>query len=121
MKKLKSASFLIFLFATIIYSNSEAKVLPIIEGSELLDTLASQNNEVVNMPELTAGIYKHIDFKHMIPYIDKYPLTKKNYNGKWISCHSKIYIPFDSLLYPKPYTYIRFTGQTLSEYYPGNI
>lgn len=83
MKKLLSSSFLIFFLGVIISQNAEAKVLPVIEGSELLDTLASQSNEELQMPALTAGL-----FKHMIHYVDKYPLEKLKYDGKSISYYS---------------------------------
>lgn len=121
MKKFLRVSILIFFLGAIIYPNTEAKVLPIIEGSELLDTLASQNNEEINMPELSAGIYNHADFKHMLLYIDKYPSMKMDYNGKCVSCYSKIDLPFDSFFYLIPNNKIRFTGQILFQYYLENI
>lgn len=83
MKNLPTAALLIFFLGFILASSSYAKVLPIIEGSELLDTLASQSNEELQMPALTAGL-----FKHMIHYVDKYPLEKLKYDGKSISYYS---------------------------------
>jgi hypothetical protein len=109
MKKLLTVSSLLLFLGAISYTNSEAKVLPVIEGSELLDTLASQSNDEINIPELSAGVYNHFDFKHIIPYVDNYPLLKMNYNGKWACCHSKINIPFDSFLYLMPNNKNEFT------------
>jgi hypothetical protein len=110
MKNLPTAALLIFFLGFILASSSYAKVLPIIEGSELLDTLASQSNEEPQMP-----------FKHMIHYVDKYPSEILKYDNKSKSYYSGLIIPFDFFLYPIPKNKIRFTRQTLFLYYLENI
>ena len=98
-----------FFLGFIICSPSNAKVLPIIEGSEILDSLASQNSEEHNMPELNAGIYKYVDFEYMInPHSNflkekLYSMDKRFYSYSFIT--DSVY----PILYPKSDNKLIFT------------
>jgi len=119
MKNLLTASILIFFLGTIIYSNTEAKVLPIIEGSELLDTLASHNNDEFNMPDQTAGINETVDLEHVISTLNNFPVKKLSYRDKSLFCYSLKFKSYNSPLYFKPGNNLRFIGQFHAQQIPG--
>lgn len=121
MKKLLTSTFLIFFLGTIICSSSDAKVLPVIEGSELLDSLASQNSEEINMAELTAMIYKYVELEYLINPLNNFPRKKLKNRDNWICCYSLMYNSFGSPLYPKPDNKLRFTRQIHTPDYLENI
>ena len=99
MKKLLTVSSLVFFLGVISYINSEAKMLPVIEGSELLDTLASQNNEELNnMTELNAGIYKDVDLEYLDSPNYCFFKEKLNCMDKSFCPLSLMYDSFDSIL-----------------------
>jgi len=108
MKNLQTALFFIFLLGTTIHSSTNAKVLPIIEGAELLDTLDVQNNNKVNLPELSAGIYKNVELEHLFHAIDKYTLQIVMYNGERLLSNLSINTSYDYLLILKPNKKLRF-------------
>jgi hypothetical protein len=100
----------------------EAKVLPIIEGSELLDTLACQINEDINnMPELSAGIYKYVDLEYLNSPLIDFISEEFIYEGKWFCYYSTMDYPFDSILKPKSDNKIRFNRQIFTHHDQWNI
>ncbi len=102
MKKLLTVSSLVLILGAISYTNSEAKVLPVIEGSELLDTLASQSNEDLdNLPELTAGNYKNVETEYLNSPKNYFFKEKLICEAKQLCCLSFTYSSFDSILKPK--------------------
>jgi len=94
-----------------IQSNSNAKVLPIIEGAELMDTLASQNNEITNLPELSVGIYKYIDIEPLIYCIDKYTFLVVMYKRESLLTYPSMSTSFNFLLILKPFKELIFNKQ----------
>ena len=116
MKNLLTTTFLVFFLVFLVSSSSYAKVLPIIEGSELLDTLASQNNEELNMPSLTAGVYKYVDLEHMI--VPQGNFLKEQLNSMDIWSHSFSFMneSENSILYLKPDNELIFTQQICTKF-----
>ncbi len=99
MKIILTTSFLLLFLNTILCSTSGAKVLPVIEGSELLDTLATQNNGYFNSkPELIAWNYKYPGTENFISP-QNYFLNERLFYGANRLCDlSLLNISFDSIL-----------------------
>jgi len=121
MKTLRITLVLIFFLGISIHSNSYAKVLPIIEGAEMIDTLASQNNEITNLPELSVGIYKNIDFEPLIYCIDKYPFLVVMYKRESLLTYPSMSTSCNFLLILKPYKELIFNKQIPIRYNLVNI
>ena len=94
-----------------IQSDSYAKVLPIIEGAELMDTSASQNNEITNLPELSVGIYKNIDIEPLIYCIDKYTFFVVMYKRESLLTYPSMSTSCNFLLILKPFKELIFNKQ----------
>ncbi len=121
MKTLLITLVLIFFLGISIHSNSYAKVLPIIEGTELMDTLASQNNEKANLPDLSTGIYKNVELEHVFYSIEKYPSKEVIYDARWLLCISSINRSLAFLLILKPDSEFRFNKQIRFQFNLVNI
>lgn len=112
MKNLLAALALLFLMGVAVHSSTNAKVLPIIEGAELLDTLDAQNNDKIIQPELSAGIYKNVDLRHLFYAIEKCILKEGCYSGEWLS----FIRPYTILFFLKPSKGLRYNDQILFQY-----
>lgn len=116
-----TTTFLILFLNTILCSTSGAKVLPVIEGSELLDTLSTQNNEdLSNLPELTAGIHKYTGLENLNTS-DKYLTVKLFLKSKPLCCYPLLHNSFCSVFIPKSNFKIDFHNKILIRYFHKNI
>lgn len=116
MKTLILYSVLIFFLGISIHSSSYAKVLPIIEGAELLDTLAAQNDEKVNPPDLSTGLYKNTWLLHLFYTSDKYLKDEMIYKKGWSLSNSSINRQFTFLLIINPDIEFRYIRQNRSQF-----
>ncbi len=121
MKNLLATLVLLFLLGVTIHSSIYAKVLPIIEGAELLDTLDAQNNDKIIQPELSAGIYKNVDLRHSFCYIEKCLLKEVFYLGEGLSFISSFNKSYTILYFLKPSMRLKFNDHIRFQYNLVNI
>jgi hypothetical protein len=111
MKNLLATLVLLFLLGVTIHSSIYAKVLPIIEGAELLDTLDAQNSDKIIQPELSAWIYKNVDLRQSFYSLDKCLLKEVFYLSEGLSFISSFNKSYIILFFQKPSMRLRFNDQ----------
>jgi hypothetical protein len=111
MKNLLATLVLLFLLGVTIHSSINAKVLPIIEGAELMDTLDAQNNYKLIQPELSAGIYNNVGLRDSFYYIEKYLLKEVFYLSEELSFISSLYKSCTILFFLKPTMRLSFNDE----------
>lgn len=121
MKNLLTILVLTYLLGTTIHSGVNARVLPIIEGDELLDSLASQNNDQINLPELVTGIFDSIYIEHPVNSFDKYHSPGMNYKRELLSSESSINIQHAFLSILRQNIDLKLTSKFQSPYTLVNI
>ena len=121
MKNFLTTTILVLFSGFILCSISNAKVLPIIEGSDLLDSLVSDINEELTIPDLHAGIYKSVALKHQLKPQNNFLKEKLKSMNKCPGCYSIIYESFYSHFYLKPYNRLGFIRQIATQNYLENI
>jgi hypothetical protein len=111
MKNLLATLVLLFLLGVTFHSSINAKVLPIIEGAELMDTLDAQNNYKLIQPELSAGIYNNVGLRDSFYYIEKYLLKEVFYLSEELSIISSLNKSCTILFFLKPTMRLSFNDE----------
>ena len=86
-----------------------------------MDTLASQNNEKANLPDLSTGIYKNVELEHAFYSIEKYLSKELIYDARWLLCVSSNNRSLAFLLILKPFKELGFNKQNPFRYNLVNI